>query len=112
MLYVAFSNYSHKWYAKQFCNKYKHCAPIMVNKNGVEIYQFVRVGKTVKINAHKSDLQKLEQHGWKLIKCPKYIHNLPVYRGLTCVQFTKRFCGIKDIWIQTPFALFKYLTSK
>ena len=30
----------------------------------------------------------------------------------TCVQFTKAVCGIKNINIQTPLALFKYLTDK
>jgi len=112
MLYIGFSNYSNKIHAKLFCNKYKHCAPIIVYKDSIEIYQFVHINKIVKINVQKNDLQTLKKHGWKFVKHSKDIRNMPLCRSLTCVQFTKKFCGIKNIWVQTPFALFKYLNRK
>lgn len=112
MLYIGFSNYSNKFYAKIFCKKYKHCAPIVVNKNNATIYQFVHINKTVKINIKKSDLILLKQHGWKFIKYPTQIHEKRTPLCLTCVQFTKHTCGIKNIKIQTPEALLNYLNKK
>ena len=113
MMYIGFSNYSNKFYAKIFCKKYKHCAPIQVNKNNATIYQFVRINKIVKINIKKNDLKLLKRHGWIFVKCPANIkeeNNTPLC--LTCVQFTKRTCGIKNKKIQTPQKLLDYLNKK
>ena len=112
MLYIGFSNYSNKFYAKIFCKKYKHCAPIVVNKNNAIIYQFVHINKTVKIIVKKSDLKTLERHGWIFIKYPTKIQEIPALLCFTCVQYTKRVCGIKNIKIQTPEALLNYLNKK
>jgi len=112
MLYIGFSNYSNKIHARLLCKKYKHCAPIIVTKDNVEVYQFVHINKIVKICIQKNDLQTLKKHGWKLVKISTTPDNIRISCGLTCVQFTKKFCDIKNIWIQTPLALFKYLTEK
>ena len=112
MSYIGFSNYSNKFHAKLFCRKYKHCAPIITNNDSVIIYQFVNINKIVKIPIHKKDLKTLKKHGWKLIKYPIDTEHILETHCLTCVQFTKKACGIKDIKIQTPFALFKYLKEK
>lgn len=112
MLYIGFSNYSNKFYAKIFCKEYKHCAPVLINKNNATIYQFAHVNKTVKINIKKSDLRLLKQHGWIFIKYPAEIQEKNALFCLTCVQFTKRVCGIKNIKIQTPKALLNYLNKK
>ena len=112
MLYIGFSNYSNKLHANMFCNKYKHCAPITINKNSAVIYQFVHINKIVKIVIQKNDLKLLEHHGWKFIKYPKKIKQTSPKYCLTCVQFTKNMCGIKKLTIQTPFSLFKYLNKK
>ena len=112
MLYIGFSNYSNKFYAKIFCKQYKHCAPILVNKNNATIYQFVHINKMVKIVIQKSDLKILKQHGWTFIKYPIQISEKRIQFCMTCVQFTKRVCGIKDITIQTPQSLLDYLNKK
>ena len=112
MLYIGFSNYSHKLHAKIFCNKYKHCAPVIINNTTVIIYQFVCKGKITQINIQKTDLETLKRHGWIFIRYKKHINPKTNAGGLTCVQFTKKVCGINNIMIQTPFALFKYLQNK
>ncbi len=112
MLYIGFSNYSHKIHAKIFCKKYKHCAPVIINKTNIVIYQFVRIDKIAKIIIQKSDLKILQMHGWRFIKYSKKQTHIPKKHCLTCVQFTKDMCGIKNIKIQTPLALFKYLNRK
>ena len=112
MLYVGFSNYSNKFYAKIFCKQYKHCAPISVNKNTATIYQFVHMNKIVKINIKKTDFKLLKQHGWIFIKYPAQIKEKHSWLCLTCVQFTKRACGIRNIKVQTPQMLLNYLSKK
>ena len=112
MLYIGFSNYSNKIHAKIFCNTYKHCAPVVVKGDTVIIYQFVHINKIVKIHIQKKDLKILKKHGWKFIKYPAAPEHIQNKTFLTCVQFTKAMCGIKNINIQTPLALFKYLTDK
>ncbi len=112
MLYIGFSNYSNKFYAKIFCKKYKHCAPIVVNKNNATIYQFVHMKKTLKIVIKKSDLRLLKQHGWVFIKYSTKLQEKSAIPCLTCVQFTKQACGIKNIKIQTPQALLNHLSKK
>ena len=112
MLYIGFSNYSKKIHARLFCSKYKHCAPIIINDNTVIIYQFVHINKIVKIFIQKKDLKILRRHGWKIVKYssnPKQFSDLFCF---TCVQFTKKVCGIKNISIQTPLALFNYLNKQ
>lgn len=112
MLYIGFSKKSHKIHAKLFCKHYKHCAPVVIKGDTVIIYQFVRINKIVKITINKKDLAVLEKYGWKFIKYPIDIERIPKSHYLTCVQFTKNMCGINDVKIQTPFALFKYLNKK
>ena len=109
MLYIGFSVYSHKIHSQIFCRKYKHCAPVVINGDNVMIYQFVHVNKITKIIINKKDLNILKKHGWKFIKYSNKIPNINGLRCLTCVQFTKRACGINNIKIQTPDALLKYI---
>jgi len=112
MLYIGFSNYSHKIHARLFCREIKHCAPIIVDGDTVIIYQFVRINKIVKIFIKRTDLKKLKKHGWQIIKYSNDDHIQLNRFCLTCVQFTKYACGIKDIRIQTPMGLLKYLNKK
>lgn len=112
MLYIGFSNYSHKIHARLFCREMKHCAPIIVDGDTVIIYQFVRINKIVKIFIKRTDLKILKKHGWKIVKYSNAADIPDKCFCLTCVQFTKRACGIKNIQIQTPMGLFKYLNLK
>jgi len=111
MLYIGFSNYSSKRYANMLCKKYKHCAPVIINKKEVIIYQFVHMNKVVKIIVQKNDIKKLELHGWTFVKCCSRPRTKLALHCLTCVQFTKSMCGIKNVTIQTPLALFNYLNK-
>ena len=112
MLYIGFSNYSNKTISRLFCKQYKHCAPVLVNGDTVLIYQFVRINKISKIRIRKKDLKTLKMHGWKFVRYHKNSKQISHKICFTCVQFTKAVCGIKNINIQTPLALFKYLTDK
>lgn len=113
MIYIGFSIQSHKKLARILCKKYRHCAPIIINKNKCVIYQFISYKKIVPIHVRARDLKTLKHFGWIFVQ---YSGKFAPARGLksktiTCVQFTKCALNIKNIAIQTPDALLKYLTT-
>ena len=108
IILIGFSTCSHKLLANICCHTYKHCAPIVIYKNVYNIYQFTNSHCINIIPVKKRDLQILEQYGWKFIKYHTNHINTET-RAKTCVQFTKKFCGIHKITIITPDALLKYV---
>lgn len=114
IIYIGFSTKTHKLHARILCHNFKHCAPIIVNKNQVILYQFIRPNKIVAIHMHKKDLNILKHSGWKFIKY--HLESVPKntlkIHTITCVQFTKKICRINKINIQTPDKLLQYLTTK
>ena len=112
MLYVGFSTKSHKLYTHILCNHFCHCAPVIITNKKCFIYQFTKLNNVVLIPIKKRDIDILKQYGWKFIKYNRPVTPLPRFKGFTCVQFTKKICGIKNIFIQTPDSLFNYLHKK
>ena len=114
IIYIGFSTKTNKILARIFCHHFKHCAPIVITKNKCELYQFTKPSDITIIPIKKRDFKILEQYGWKFVKYNAKNPNVKPLKihALTCVQFTKRFCDIKKIGIQTPFCLFKYLIKK
>jgi len=114
ILYIGFSTKTHKIYAKILCKKYRHCAPVLFYKNKCVIYQFVTPKKIVPITIKHRDINILKQYGWVFIKFNgKFIYKRATNNhALTCVQFTKSVCDIKNKAIQRPDALLKYITAK
>ena len=111
MIYIGFSTRSHKISARIVCRHFKHCAPIICYKNKYILYQFSNKHKITSIQLYPRDLKILKQYGWKFIPYTKQtdIDTALQNKSLTCVQFTKKFCKIKNIKIQTPDALLKYI---
>lgn len=114
MIYIGFSKRSHKIFANMFCRHFKHCAPVIIEKNRCILYQFTNCNNIHKIYLSLRDLKILEKYGWEFIKLnQKNKPQNPIFfKSLTCVQFTKKFCGIKNIKIQTPDKLFMFLHKK
>ncbi|MBR5904139.1 MAG: hypothetical protein IKZ49_01235 [Alphaproteobacteria bacterium] len=113
MLYIGFSTKTHKILPHIVCKHFRHCAPVKINNNNCVLYQFVRMNKIVKINLSMKDLNILKHYDWKFIK---YVHKFDDSgalnsKSITCVQFTKKLCGIKNKNILTPDDLYKYLTK-
>jgi hypothetical protein len=116
MIYIAFSKQTHKLFAKIFCRNFRHCAPMIKTKDKFILYQFVERNHIAKIKLSKRDLQILAKHGWEFIQysnknAPQHAKDVKTM-SLTCVQFTKRICGIKNIFIQRPDDLYKYVKQK
>ena len=111
MIYIGFSTRSHKISAHILCRHFRHCAPVLLCDNKYILYQFSNMRNIHSIILSERDLKILEKYGWQFIKIHKKanLHCALETKSLTCVQFTKKFCGINNIKIQTPDALFKYI---
>lgn len=114
IIYIGFSTKSHKILARIFCRKFRHCAPIVIHKNRCEMYQFTNSKQINIIKIKRRDIKILITYGWVFVKyniksVPQNALNIS---AITCVQFTKKFCDIRQLKIQTPDALFKHLCKK
>ena len=111
IIYIGFSPKTHKILAHIICKNFKHCAPVIIIKNKCKLYQFTNRKNINIITLKRRDIKILEQYGWQFVKykiksVPQNALNI---RALTCVQFTKKFCGIKKISIQTPDSFLKFV---
>ena len=113
MIIIAFSDKTSKFLPRVLCRGLKHTAPIGVHQDKLIMYQFISKNTIKQICLNMRDLQILQQHGWRFIYltgnlpydfCNKKVH--------TCVQLSKAAIGIKNLRIQTPNSLYKYLLSK
>jgi len=114
MLYIGFSTKTHKKFARIVCKYFRHCAPIIMYNDKYVLYQFVDRKNIIPIEIKPRDIQILVQHGWTFIKYNgKFDITIALKsKSMTCVQFTKNLCGIRNITIQTPDGLFKKLNKK
>ena len=109
MIIIAFSKKTSKILPNLICRKYKHVAPIIPYGKELIMHQFVRPGDVAKIKIQIRDLTILKSHGWDFV----YIdgatlpHDYNAQYARTCVDLTKRIFCIKNIFIQTPLALYK-----
>ena len=114
MVYIGFSTKTHKLMGRILCKHFRHCAPIQITKTQIVLYQFVNKNNIVKIPMKLRDINILRHNGWEFIKYSgKFApgHELKS-KSITCVQFTKHVCMINKITIQTPDALFRFLTRQ
>ena len=115
MIIIAFSPNTSKILPRIFCRHFRHCAPIICDKNDLVMYQFTNKHNITQIHLNHRDIKILQAHDWKFI----YIspNNTPAYDfdsapPFSCVDLSKRVIGIHSIFIQTPHALYKYLVKK
>jgi len=114
MIYIGFSTQTHKIYARVFCKKFKHCAPVIIKNKKCYLYQFINKNNIVKIQLKPRDLLILKKHSWFFIQYNGKINIKDAIKTKpsTCVQFTKSACLIKNKHIITPDELLKFLTQK
>lgn len=113
MIIIAFSNKTSKIIPNIVCRKYKHVAPIVPHNDKYIMYQFISPGKIKKIVLRLRDITVLHAYGWDFLYLENkdVSYNFAVYHARTCVDFTKRIIGLKNIFIQTPWKLYKTLNS-
>ena len=112
MIIIAFSDKTSKILPRVLCRGLKHTAPIGVYQDKLIMYQFISTKQIKQIHLNMRDLQILQQHGWRFIYLTGDLaYNFNNTNAKTCVQLSKHAIGIKNIYIQTPNSLYKYLLS-
>ena len=110
MIIIAFSNKTSKFLPRIFCRKFKHVAPIIMNDNKITLYQFILKGNITQIQLKMRDLKILMKHGWKFIYLNSNARrNFNASKSITCVQFTKNIIGMRNLFVQTPYQMYKTL---
>lgn len=113
MIIIAFSENTSKILPRIFCRRFRHCAPIVCNKNNLTMYQFTHHNTIEQIHLHPRDIALLRTHGWKFIYIsPNTKTNYDFTHAYSCVDLSKHAIGIHSMFIQTPDSLYKYLTQK
>ena len=113
MIIIAFSRTTSKLLPRIFCRQFRHCAPILREGNELVMYQFTHAHNITKIHLQNRDISILRAHGWQFIYIPidaPYDFNL--IHAYSCVDLSKRAIGIHNIFIQTPYALYKHIIPK
>ena len=108
MVIVGFSDKTSKLMPRVICRHFKHCVIITKQNRSMVLHQFVRRNYVVHIAITERGIAQLKSHGWVFI----FLHHAPQKfnrHAWTCVNYVKQSVGIKNLWIQTPDALYKYL---
>ena len=114
MIIIAFSKNTSKVLPHILCRHFRHCAPIICNGNHLVMYQFITHNHIEQIHIKPRDIGVLRAHGWEFIYVSPTINcNLFDYmHAYSCVDLSKRAIGLKSIFIQTPYGLYKHLQQK
>lgn len=107
MIIIGFSDKTRKILPHICCGQMKHVAPIAVRGAELVLYQFVRRGHVQQIKLKMRDIKILGAYGWRFVYVPCALpQEFDTHGVWTCVQLTKRAIKMKNIWIQTPDALY------
>ncbi len=112
MVIIGFSTKTSKKFVRMCCRHFKHCVIITGSQNRFVLHQFVRRNFVKKITLSNHGLTQLKHNGWVFILSNRKRAKLINPHVITCVAFVKAALHIKNFWIQTPDALYKYLTKK
>lgn len=115
MIIIAFSENTSRILPRIFCRRFRHCAPIICNPDSLVMYQFVKHNHIAQVRLNPRDISILRAHGWVFIYVSPnntQINTLHAYNAYSCVDLSKRALGIQSMFIQTPYALYKYLVKK
>ena len=113
MIIIAFSENTSKILPRMLCRRFRHCAPIICDKNNLIMYQFINPKNIVKIKLRQRDIALLRAHGWQFIYIsPNKNVNIDCIHAYSCVDLSKQVAGIHSIFIQTPYGLYKHLLTK
>ena len=112
--YVAFGGTPAHWWMHFLKKGFYHCALVLGNgRDWVLIDPLVHFTDLI-ILKNVSIVKALQKKGYRLIRTTPHIPDLtPVqFRPMTCVETVKRFLGINQAKIWTPYQLFKFLFLK
>ena len=112
--YVAFGGTCSHWWMRFLKKGFYHCALVLGNgRDWILIDPLVHFTDLI-ILKNVSIIKALRAKGYRLIRTTPQIPEItPVqFRPMTCVETVKRFLGINQAKIWTPYQLFKFLFLK
>ena len=113
MIIIAFSSKTSKILPRIFCHYFRHCAPIFRKDNKLVMYQFTHMHNISEIELQDRDITILRAHGWCFVYVPMDIpHDFNPITAYSCVDLSKRALSIRNLFIQTPYDLYKYIAPK
>ena len=112
--YVGFGGEPRFWWMRLLKKGFCHCCVVL--GNGYEWILIDTLSHFTDIIVLKNvDIKKaLTNQGYQLIRTTPVIPNVSraILMPFTCVEAAKRFLGIKNRFILTPYQLFKFLLKK
>ena len=113
MIIIAFAPNTSKLLPRIICRRFKHVAPIYVKQNKLIMYQFISHNNIAQIPLQMRDLKILARHGWCFVCLAVSPRKTPInnLHAITCVSMVKKIIGIHNIFIQTPYALYKKIND-
>ena len=112
--YVAFGGRRTRWWMRFLKRGFYHCFLLMGNgREWVLIDPLVHVTDMIVLK-HVSVIRALRDKGYRLVRTTPRIPPVTRMRcrPLTCVEVVKRFLGINQPFIWTPYQLFNFLFLK
>ena len=112
--YVAFGGHPTQWWMRFLKKGFYHCALVLGNgRDWILIDPLVHFTDLIVLK-NADVIGGLKAKGYRLIRTtPQIPSRTPLrIRPLTCVEIVKRFLGINDAKIWTPYQLFKFLFLK
>ena len=113
MIIIAFAPNTSKLLPRIICRRFKHVAPIYVKQNKLIMYQFISHNNIAQITLQMRDLKILARHGWCFVCLAVSARKTPInnVNAITCVSMVKKIIRIHNIFIQTPYALYKKINN-
>jgi len=112
--YVAFGGRRTRWWMRFLKRGFYHCALVLGNgREWILIDPLVHFTDLIVLK--NGDIREaFRQKGYRLIRTTPVIPSLTrtQFRPLTCVEVVKRFLGINQPFIWTPYQLFNFLFLK
>ena len=112
--YVAFGGHRTRWWMRFLKKGFCHCALLLGNgRDWILIDPLVHLTDVIVLK-NTSAPSILRKNGYRLIRTTPVIPPISGvrFRPLTCVEVVKRFLGINQSKIWTPYQLFKFLFLK
>ena len=112
--YVAFGGRRTRWWMRFLKRGFYHCALVLGNgREWILIDPLVHFTDMIVLR-NTPLCEVFRKKGYRLIRTTPHIPPLTrtQFRPLTCVEVVKRFLGINQPFIWTPYQLFKFLFLK
>lgn len=113
--YVVFMDAPQKPYLKLFKKGFRHCAYVVRHNDDWIIYDPLSTYTDMMISEDRTLIDRFKAAGFSCVPIQtrnRVTKKFAFPEFLTCVTQIKRILGISNIFIQTPYQLYKFLQRK